>query len=233
MARRCLRRLAEMRCAFGSSATKATGGAGLIGLLILMAAARPWSLAGLGPEMGGALLAAFAAACIAGAGFFLLDRILGLLGPIGKIRGLDELQRLSRGATRVVPSKLMFAKVVGSSVVGAALAPLIVYILGLGAWAGVSLWDCFAVVPAVGLTMMLPISFGGWGVREGVMVALLSALGVVPEKALALSPAQGLILLFASLPGGLLWLSYRRDRGLAGRPHAEDLVPTKPSHRQL
>ncbi len=222
-----------MRCAFGSSATKATGGAGLIGLLILMAAARPWSLAGLGPEMGGALLAAFAAACIAGAGFFLLDRILGLLGPIGKIRGLDELQRLSRGATRVVPSKLMFAKVVGSSVVGAALAPLIVYILGLGAWAGVSLWDCFAVVPAVGLTMMLPISFGGWGVREGVMVALLSALGVVPEKALALSPAQGLILLFASLPGGLLWLSYRRDRGLAGRPHAEDLVPTKPSHRQL
>jgi hypothetical protein len=38
------------------------------------------------------------------------------------------------------------------------------------------------------------------------MVALLGSIGIVPEEALALSVAFGVLYLIGSLPGGILWL---------------------------
>ena len=65
-----------------------------------------------------------------------------------------------------------------------------------------------AVIVVLGGAMLisvLPISLGGWGVREASVVALFGALGVASEQALALSVAFGLLQLMTSLPGGVLW----------------------------
>ena len=58
-----------------------------------------------------------------------------------------------------------------------------------------------AVVPVVLTTMLLPITVGGWGVREGAAVALLPLAGVSTSAALAASILFGLLALAASLPG--------------------------------
>lgn len=49
-----------------------------------------------------------------------------------------------------------------------------------------------SVMPAVALVSALPISVGGWGVREGAMVAGLAIFSVPAEAAIALSISYGL-----------------------------------------
>jgi uncharacterized membrane protein YbhN (UPF0104 family) len=55
---------------------------------------------------------------------------------------------------------------------------------------------------------LIPISVGGWGLRELAVISLLSHYGVAPEKALLFSVCFGLVFAVASLPGGLVWLFY-------------------------
>jgi hypothetical protein len=61
------------------------------------------------------------------------------------------------------------------------------------------------VVPIVLLAAVVPLSFAGWGVREGAMVAALAQFDVPAADALALSISFGLVLLALSLPGALLF----------------------------
>ena len=68
----------------------------------------------------------------------------------------------------------------------------------------------FAVVPLVLFAMVLPISVGGWGVREGAAVALLPIAALTTAQAFAASAAFGLMALLASLPGlALVWTRRR------------------------
>ena len=59
----------------------------------------------------------------------------------------------------------------------------------------------------VGVTLV-PISIGGWGLRELAVVSLLGNYGVPPEKALLFSVCFGLTLAIGSLPGAVAWLVY-------------------------
>jgi glycosyltransferase 2 family protein len=63
------------------------------------------------------------------------------------------------------------------------------------------------VMVMVGVTL-LPISIGGWGLRELAVVSLLGHHGVAPEKALLFSVCFGLTLAIGSLPGAVAWLLY-------------------------
>jgi len=70
-----------------------------------------------------------------------------------------------------------------------------------------------SVMPAIALISALPISVGGWGVREGAMVAGLSIFSVPAETAIALSISYGLGgLLVALLLGALLSLIGQETR---------------------
>ena len=55
---------------------------------------------------------------------------------------------------------------------------------------------------------LVPISIGGWGLRELAVIALLGHHGVAPERALLFSVCFGLALAVGSLPGALAWLLY-------------------------
>jgi uncharacterized membrane protein YbhN (UPF0104 family) len=57
----------------------------------------------------------------------------------------------------------------------------------------------------VALLTSLPISIGGWGVRETAMIGLLGLVGVPASAALVLSVELGLITMAASLPGLVFW----------------------------
>ena len=91
----------------------------------------------------------------------------------------------------------------------------------------VSFW--FAAVPLVALAMVLPISIGGVGIREGGLAVLLAPYGVPPEKAVAIGLLWFLVTIVSGLVGGVMFLADRHPspafdaggRGLSPSPKAE------------
>lgn len=57
------------------------------------------------------------------------------------------------------------------------------------------------VVPVVLFSMVVPVTVGGWGVREGIAASLWSLLGLDPTIGFATSVLYGLIAVIGSLPG--------------------------------
>lgn len=68
------------------------------------------------------------------------------------------------------------------------------------------------LIPLVLLTMLVPVSIAGWGVREGAAALLWAAAGLSATEGAAISAAYGLLVLLSSLPGGLILLSVLRHR---------------------
>ena len=67
----------------------------------------------------------------------------------------------------------------------------------------------FGLVPLVLLTMSLPLSFAGWGLREAGAAGLWLLAGLPAAEGLAGSLLYGLIILVASLPGAVVLASGR------------------------
>lgn len=60
-----------------------------------------------------------------------------------------------------------------------------------------------AIVPLILLTMLIPITVSGWGLREAAAVALFPLAGLSATEGLATSIAFGVVLIVIALPG--LW----------------------------
>ena len=63
-----------------------------------------------------------------------------------------------------------------------------------------------AIFALINLFSIIPISFGGWGVREGAAFVLYPASGVEIETALAVSVLFGVVMIIVGLIGGTVWL---------------------------
>ena len=61
-------------------------------------------------------------------------------------------------------------------------------------------------IPLILLAMALPISVGGWGLREAAAAAVLPPLGWSAEAAVATSALYGLSALLGASPGALVLL---------------------------
>ena len=76
--------------------------------------------------------------------------------------------------------------------------------------------DYMSVIPTALLAMVLPVSIAGWGVREGMFVALLGAHAIPAPAAVAYSVTLGLTLAASSLPGLIfLWRPIRKPYATA------------------
>lgn len=73
-----------------------------------------------------------------------------------------------------------------------------------------------AFVPLILLTMLVPLTIGGWGLREGAAVVLFPVAGVSAGGGLAASVAFGLMLLVSVLPGVAILLVRRRAPVMPG-----------------
>lgn len=79
-----------------------------------------------------------------------------------------------------------------------------VYVIASAVHVKLNLDICLTLFPLVTLASMVPISYGGWGVREGATIFFFSAAGVAPADSLLISIMFGLVVAAAGLPGGLL-----------------------------
>jgi uncharacterized membrane protein YbhN (UPF0104 family) len=87
---------------------------------------------------------------------------------------------------------------------------LVFWMLGRSLGLSMAFDQWFVVVPTVLLISMLPISIGGWGVREGALVVALRGFGIPTEEALLPSILFGLCAVTATLPGAIFWISTRK-----------------------
>lgn len=71
------------------------------------------------------------------------------------------------------------------------------------------------ILPLILTSMMIPLSVGGWGLREGAAAAIWPVVGAQAEAGIAASIAFGFVILVASLPGVWFLLSQRRRRAPA------------------
>lgn len=76
-------------------------------------------------------------------------------------------------------------------------------------------FDLLMLLPTVSLLSSMPISAGGFGVREVSLVVALSAFGVPTEQALLMSIILGILSLLGALVTGVLALGIRTVSGTA------------------
>jgi uncharacterized protein (TIRG00374 family) len=95
------------------------------------------------------------------------------------------------------------------------LPVLVIWTLAEGLDIGVHFTMVLVVVPVTLLLQRLPISVGGFGVGEGVMVYLFGFFGIAPSAALAVALSGKMINLASSLPGVFFWSEISRGRARA------------------
>ena len=172
--------------------------AGLLGLLLLSAIALIW-LPDLLPSNITITIAVILAIGFSGALFGLCLHKL----PRWKWPLWASLQKLSRRFARVYRNSRTISIQLGLSVLTHLFSMLVLMTLGQSLGLDFELMVYLAVIPPVILLTLLPLSFAGWGIREGAMVGIFALIGAPAEAVLAMSVIYGLTLVAASLPG--LW----------------------------
>jgi uncharacterized membrane protein YbhN (UPF0104 family) len=121
--------------------------------------------------------------------------------PFARLAGglVDSWRRLRRSRRR-------FALALTLGAVSEVAISVTAYCLTRAQHLDVSFVDFLALMPPVVLLGALPISIGGWGVRENVLVLTLAPLGIATGAALLVGVQIGLLGAFLSLPGGAIWL---------------------------
>jgi uncharacterized membrane protein YbhN (UPF0104 family) len=178
---------------------------GLFGLIILVVLTQPLLMAYVAPEL---VLGVGAISTLATVGFVIVV-IFARRIPLLRLLPMRLLKLL-----RLIRSMLHFDRkglfITFLSFLSQVSAPLTIFGLARALSFNVSLNACLALIPLVLLATLLPITIGGWGLREGAVVAAMSQVGLPPEQSLVLSLAFGITLLLLGLPGGVLWLLQSR-----------------------
>ena len=91
------------------------------------------------------------------------------------------------------------------------LSYIVIYIISAEA-IGLSIdyFTFFVFTPIVLFSMTLPVSIGGWGVREGTALLIAFLLGLSASSSISVAVMYGILNLFCSLPGLYFLLSLRK-----------------------
>ena len=119
---------------------------------------------------------------------------------------------LLRDARKVLLTRVAFCVQLTTScfIVASYLATFVIAARAIGSTTPIA--TLLPLIPFVLLTMLVPVSIAGWGVREGAAALIWSAAGLSAAEGAAISAAYGLLVLLSSLPGGLMLLSILRHR---------------------
>jgi uncharacterized protein (TIRG00374 family) len=129
---------------------------------------------------------------------------------IARFPWLAPFRRFGEGARAVAQDRPSLFAVLGLSLAIHGLSLAILALLVVAAGSELRVFDAAILAAPVLVAASLPISFAGWGVREGTMVAIFIAAGASGADALAASIASGLLYLATSLVGAALWIADRR-----------------------
>ncbi len=183
--------------------------AGVGFLAVVVAACLPWSLQLIAAPEGRAAVFVIGLGGVAG---LIAAPLLGFVRPPARLADW-RLVRLAFEIA-VAARRVLLDRARG---VGIALFSILIHLLTVwAAWClaraiaiSPSALDTLILIPPVMLISMIPISIGGWGIREGAMVVAFGYAGVEPSEALAVSVLLGGSTLAIGVVGGAIWVAER------------------------
>lgn len=156
-------------------------------------------------------------AALAVGGWVLLHYLERLLAPHARHRPVHWILYFLRSVKLILTHPRVCACSVGLALVAHVSYSLSAYVLAQSLGVPMTAMQSLAFIPLVMLVTTIPVSFGGWGLREASMVGLLGLAGIPQEAALMLSIQLGLLFMLISLPAGLLWLAGRSTAAPPGK----------------
>jgi glycosyltransferase 2 family protein len=161
----------------------------------------------LGPRGTGPLLLGAGTALL-----FTLGTGLFLLRGIRPLPARDSLAGRIRGDAHtavLAPGAFLFHLVTGLLMVASYIAVFVAAARAVGV--ETPLLHLLPLVAPVLMTMLIPLSVAGWGLREGAAALLWGGVGLAAADGVLVSIAYGVLVLVSSFPGGIVLL--RGPRG--------------------
>ena len=193
---------------------------GLLALALFVVVCLPWTLAIVPPGPGQITLFIIAAFCFGAIiGVFIFDAIVPeRWSDHWIVRHPLRIARLTKKILITAPENLLIGVL---SILIHVLTIVAVWMIAYALHAPVGLEQAAILVPPVILVTAVPISIGGWGVREGVMVAAFSFVGLPQVDGFAISVMLGILLFLVGIVGGILWVA---QNGFSALPPTKDAV---------
>ncbi|RME83373.1 MAG: UPF0104 family protein [Caldilineae bacterium] len=116
---------------------------------------------------------------------------------------------------------LLIAFCVG--LVGIASTSLLNFVLSESLGGGITLLEAFLFTPLIAMVLIIPISVGGVGLSQMAYPFFYGLVGIPAAHAFSMSVLMQAVQLFCSLPGGVLWIRWRRMPG-------DEAATPEPSH---
>jgi glycosyltransferase 2 family protein len=200
--------LVRLRCGWRTGITSVVVdravGVGLLLVLTLLILQLPSGLSALGGfrEM---VFGVYGACVLAAAlALLFLPNVIPLLARLRYLRWaadlLESVRRVLFGRSAAV--------VLGLALIVHALTILGIWCVGRAQGLTLPLSDAAVLFVVVLGVALIPISIGGWGVRELAVVTVLGRHGLAAEQALLFSVCFGVVLALSALPGGIVWIFY-------------------------
>jgi hypothetical protein len=186
---------------------------GMVALAGLVAACLPRTLELVTDPVGRSTLVLIGLGTLVGWSLFLAlswHRIRGLLTRHTVMRRLAELASL---ATTVTRRPSLSISVFGLSLLIQSLTALMAWCLGRAIGTDFPLLSAIFLIPPVMLLTVMPVTVGGWGLREGMMVVAFTYAGLQQSDGFVVSLLFGLTFLLIGGIGGFVWLLPKEDQG--------------------
>lgn len=121
----------------------------------------------------------------------------------GIILSSPRLAACVRYMQSIARDKGLFLRIIINSLTAQIFYFISVYFIALSTGAPLSFFDLMSVLPVITLIASLPVSFGGWGVREGAFVYGLGLIGIPMETAFIISVEIGLLTMISTILAGV------------------------------
>ncbi|HEX4553220.1 MAG TPA: lysylphosphatidylglycerol synthase transmembrane domain-containing protein [Xanthobacteraceae bacterium] len=179
---------------------------GVLWLIILAVACLPWSLAIVSNSAGRMSLIVCALGGLAAIGVFLS---FGKLDAAWSRRwwATRHAGDVSRLAWRLLSAPAPACAIAVLSLTLHAATVGAVWLIAQGVGAPLGIFQALIVVPPILLIATVPISIGGWGVRESAMAVAFSFLGLAETDGVIVSVLLGAGMFIVGAAGGLVWIA--------------------------
>ena len=88
---------------------------------------------------------------------------------------------------------------------------LIMWLVAQAIGISTSFWTFLIFIPLINLTIMIPLTVSGIGLREGAYYLLFSQVGLPAEMSITLSLMNYLVFLLAGLPGAIFYALHKKE----------------------
>jgi uncharacterized membrane protein YbhN (UPF0104 family) len=186
---------------------------GLLLLAVIVVISLPWALALIPSVAGRASLSLVAFGCLTGVMVFVLVGALDLpwMDRWWPTRHIMGAAKLAQDILRTYPINV--ATIILSIAIHG-LTITAVWLIARSVAAPIGYGEIFLLFPPVLLISAVPISIGGWGVRESATMVAFSFAGLAQVDGLIISVLFGIASFLIGTIGGAVWIGYGGQKTL-------------------